>query len=49
MEGVVQVILRVSQLAMDLKEKVKELDINPLIVLGEGKGVKAVDALIMKK
>lgn len=48
-EGVIDVILKVSQLAMDLREEVKELDINPLIVLGEGKGVKAVDALVIKK
>ena len=48
-EGVIQVLLRVSQLAMDWKEKIKELDINPLIVLGEGKGVRAVDALIVKE
>jgi acetate---CoA ligase (ADP-forming) len=48
-EGVIDVLLRVSQLAIDLKEKVEELDINPLIVLGEGQGVKAVDALIVKR
>lgn len=48
-EGVLDVILKVSQLAMDLKAEVKELDINPLIVLGEGKGVQAVDALVIKK
>jgi acetyltransferase len=48
-EGVIQVLLRVSQLAMDLKEKIRELDINPLIVLGEGKGVRAVDAFIVKE
>lgn len=49
LEGVIDVILKVSQLAMDLREEVVELDINPLIVLGEGKGVKAVDALVIKK
>jgi acetate---CoA ligase (ADP-forming) len=48
-EEIIDVILRVSQLAMDLKDRVEELDINPLIVLGEGKVVKAVDALIVKK
>ena len=48
-EGLIDVILKVSRLAMDCKEEVMELDINPLIVLGEGKGVKAVDALIVKK
>ena len=47
--GIIDVILKVSQLAIDLRNEVMELDINPLIVLGEGKGVKAVDALIVKK
>jgi acetyltransferase len=48
-EGIIDVILKVSQLAIDLRDEVMELDINPLIVLGEGSGVKAVDALIVKK
>jgi acetyltransferase len=48
-EGLIDVILKVSRLAMDLREEVMELDINPLIILGEGSGVKAVDALIVKK
>ena len=48
-EGIIDVILKVSQLAMDLRGEVMELDINPLIVLEEGRGVKAVDALIVKK
>ncbi len=48
-EGIIDVILKVSQLAVDLREEVRELDINPLIVLGEGSGVKAADALIVKR
>jgi acetyltransferase len=48
-EGLIDAILKVSRLAMDLREEVMELDINPLIILGEGSGVKAVDALIVKK
>lgn len=48
-EGIIDVILKVSQLAMDFKNEIMELDINPLIVLGEGKGVKAVDAVMVKK
>ncbi len=48
-EGVIDVILKVSQFAMDLKAEVTELDINPLIVLDKGKGVRAVDALVVKK
>ncbi len=38
-------LLNVSNLAMSLKNELTELDINPLIVLPEGKGVKAVDVL----
>ncbi len=48
-EGIIDVILKISRLAMDLGEEVRELDINPLIVLEEGRGVKAADALIVKK
>ena len=37
--------MRVSHLAMHLEEHLAELDINPLMVLPSGQGVKAVDAL----
>ena len=39
-------IVRLSALAIDLKDVVAELDINPLFVFPEGRGVKAGDALI---
>ncbi|MEK7876111.1 MAG: acetate--CoA ligase family protein [Pseudomonadota bacterium] len=39
-------IVRLSALALDLKDHVAELDINPLFVFARGKGVKAGDALI---
>jgi acetyltransferase len=48
-EGIIDVILKVSHLAMDLKNEIMELDINPIVVLEKGKGVKAVDALMVKK
>ena len=38
--------MRVSYLAMHLEGHLAELDINPLMVLPSGQGVKAVDALI---
>ena len=38
---------RVSHLAMHLKGRLPELDINPLMVLPRGQGVKAVDALVV--
>ena len=46
-QALAQVILAVSQLAQDCKEELAELDINPVMVLPEGSGVKAVDALMV--
>jgi acetate---CoA ligase (ADP-forming) len=48
-DALVDAIMRLSALAMDLKDHVAELDINPLFVFPEGKGVKAADALIRPK
>jgi acyl-CoA synthetase (NDP forming) len=42
-------IERISWLAVDLQDSVAELDINPLRVLAEGKGVRVVDALVVLK
>ena len=41
------VLLKVSALAWALRERIAELDINPLIVREEGQGVVAVDALLV--
>ena len=40
-------LVRVSHLAMHLEGHLTELDINPLMVLPRGQGVKAVDALVV--
>jgi hypothetical protein len=40
-------LVRVSYLAMHLEGRLAELDINPLMVLPSGQGVKAVDALVV--
>jgi acyl-CoA synthetase (NDP forming) len=45
-EALVTALVRVSQLAVDLRGQIAALDINPLMVLPEGKGVRAVDALV---
>ncbi len=44
--ALVETLCRVSALAVDLKDHLGELDINPLFVLPAGRGVKAGDALI---
>jgi acetyltransferase len=40
-------LVTVSHLAVQLGEQLAELDINPLLVLPAGQGVKAVDALVV--
>ena len=47
-EAIVDVLLRVARLAEDFKDTISEIDINPLIVFDEGRGVKALDALVVK-
>jgi len=48
-DALVDVIVRLSALAIDLKDSISELDINPLFVFPAGGGVKAADALIKPK
>jgi acetyltransferase len=48
-EALAGVIMKVSTLATVLKDQVEELDINPLVVYPEGKGVKAADAMVVIK
>jgi acetyltransferase len=45
-DALVDAIVRLSALAIDLKDSISELDINPLFVFPVGRGVKAADALI---
>ncbi len=42
-----EAIKRIADLAWDLRDRLIEMDVNPLVVLPEGKGVKALDALII--
>lgn len=46
-EALTNTLVQVSQLAVNLEGKLTELDINPLMVLREGQGVKAADALMV--
>jgi acetyltransferase len=47
LEALEDTLVRVSHLAVHLEEHLAELDINPLMVLPSGQGVKAVDALVV--
>jgi acyl-CoA synthetase (NDP forming) len=48
-DALADAIVKLSALAIDLGDCLAELDINPLFVMDEGKGVKAADALIKPK
>jgi hypothetical protein len=46
-DGLVDTIRRVSELASDMRDRIAEIDINPLICAGERQA--AVDALIVRR
>jgi acetyltransferase len=46
-EKIIGVLTKLSNLSMDLRETIKEIDINPLMVYDEGQGVRVVDALVV--
>jgi acetyltransferase len=48
-EAIVDVLLKTSKLAKDWEDTIAEIDINPLMVLDKGRGVKALDALVVLK
>ncbi|HLA82047.1 MAG TPA: acetate--CoA ligase family protein [Thermoleophilia bacterium] len=45
--AIADVLLKMSRLAMDLEPYLVEIDINPLMVLAEGRSAKAADALVL--
>jgi acetyltransferase len=49
LEALADALIRVGRLAVDWTDRLEALDINPLLVMPEGEGVVAVDALLMLK
>ncbi|MEI5099342.1 acetate--CoA ligase family protein [Streptomyces sp. PmtG] len=45
LDALVEVILRVQRMSLELTDQLSELDINPLMVLPQGQGAVALDAL----
>jgi acetyltransferase len=45
-DAMIDTLMKVSTLSLELREVISELDINPLIVYEQGKGIKALDALV---
>ncbi|MBI5443048.1 MAG: acetate--CoA ligase family protein [Deltaproteobacteria bacterium] len=45
--GLIETLLKVSRLSIEMGSRVAEIDINPLLVFAEGRGVEAIDALVV--
>jgi acetyltransferase len=48
-EALVDVLVKIGDFALDWSERIEALDINPLLIMPEGKGVLAVDGLLSLK
>jgi acetyltransferase len=48
-EAIADVLVKVSLMTAELEDQIAELDINPLLALPEGQGVRVADALVIKK
>jgi acyl-CoA synthetase (NDP forming) len=48
-EALVDAIVRLQLLALELGDDIAELDVNPMMVMPEGNGVVAVDALVIAR
>jgi acetyltransferase len=46
-EALIQLLVHVSELGVQCAQEIREMDLNPLLVLPSGRGVKAADALIV--
>jgi acyl-CoA synthetase (NDP forming) len=48
-DALVDLMVRLGRLAVDCAEAIAEIDLNPVLVHDEGRGVSVVDALIVKR
>ncbi|MDI6755143.1 MAG: acetate--CoA ligase family protein [Thermodesulfobacteriota bacterium] len=49
LKAITDILLKVSALSMDLGDSISEIDLNPVIILPEGRGAKVVDAMIVRR
>jgi acetyltransferase len=49
LEALIETLIRIGRLAVDWADRIEALDINPLLIMPEGQGVLAVDALLALK
>jgi acyl-CoA synthetase (NDP forming) len=47
--ALVDLLIRLSRLAADLGDRIREIDLNPVIVHRNGEGISLVDALIVQE
>ncbi len=48
-QSVIDILLKISQLASDLRDELEAVELNPLIVLPEGQGAVVVDTLLRRR
>lgn len=48
-EAIIDLLLKVSNLASDWGDSISELDLNPVVVFEDGQGAKVLDALCVKR
>jgi hypothetical protein len=48
LDALADMAARLSWLAYDLRDSIAELDLNPVVVLPQGQGAFAVDALVVR-
>jgi acetate---CoA ligase (ADP-forming) len=46
-EALIHLLVQVSHLGVQCEHKIRELDLNPILVLPQGQGVRAADALLV--